>query len=76
MPAASAFTLPATTTSTGRDRTDPLYMSPSWSASARGVGTPRFVSASAKKNTQLHVISGASLGKKTNNAMFVLTTLL
>jgi len=58
----------------GATAIDPLYMSTSPSlTSTRGLNT-RWSVVSAKKNTQLHVISGSSLGKKTNNAMFALTT--
>jgi len=46
-------------------------MSPSPSISTRGLNTDGLWY--QQKNTQLHVISGASLGKKTNNAMFALT---
>jgi catechol 2,3-dioxygenase-like lactoylglutathione lyase family enzyme len=45
---------------------DPLYMStsPSFTSSAKGLNTPDGFWYQLKKNTQLHVISGASLGKK------------
>ena len=44
---------------------DPLYMSASPGvASTRGLNTPDGLWYQLKKNTQLHVISGASLGKK------------
>ena len=44
---------------------DPLYLSASPSvASTRGLNTPEGLWYQLKKNTQLHVISGAGLGKK------------
>lgn len=44
---------------------DPLYMSPSPSyAGAKSFNTPDGLWYQLKKNTQLHVISGASIGKK------------
>jgi hypothetical protein len=49
----------------GATAIDPLYMSASPSiASTRGLNTPDGLWYQLKKNTQLHVISGASLGKK------------
>ncbi len=44
---------------------DPLYMTPGSSfASAKSLNTPDGLWYQLKKNTQLHVISGASIGKK------------
>ena len=49
----------------GATAIDPLYMSTSPSlTSTRGLNTPDGLWYQLKKNTQLHVISGSSLGKK------------
>ena len=49
----------------GATAIDPLYMSVSPSVtSTRGLNTPEGLWYQLKKNTQLHVINGASLGKK------------
>lgn len=58
----------------GAPGVDPLYMSASpGMAATRGLNAPDGLWYQLKKNTQLHVITGANTGKKISNATSALT---